>query len=180
LKYLELIEKEYMMKDLKLAHYEVELGEDITVMLQVTSGDRHKKDDIEARVAELEEIIICLKTDMPMAGRLLNQRTSINRLIDKNSVLETKVAELEAQLESAIQDRHKSDCALAETEGFNSRLVLLNESYEATLERVKALQADMEGNAPYYLGQYDPKANVQGSQMLDFAGRLKAALKGDK
>ena len=35
---------------------------------------------LQAKLAEAQEIIVCLKTDMPMADRLLNQRGTINRL----------------------------------------------------------------------------------------------------
>ena len=36
--------------------------------------------ELEAQLAEAEEIIVCLETEMPMADRLLNQRSTINKL----------------------------------------------------------------------------------------------------
>ena len=52
----------------------------------------------EEKLAELEEIIICLETDMPMADRLLNQRVSINRLTDKNSALEATIKRIVSEI----------------------------------------------------------------------------------
>ena len=49
---------------------------------------------LEAQLADAQEIIVCLETDMPMAERLLNQRGTINKL-------EQLLFEYEAQLADA-------------------------------------------------------------------------------
>jgi len=67
----------------------------------------------EAKVAELEDIIICLETDMPMAVRLLNQRTSINRLTDKNSVLEATIERV-----SPLPDKWRNSTDVIQASGF--------------------------------------------------------------
>ena len=46
---------------------------------------------LEAQLADAQEIIVCLETDMPMAERLLNQRGTINKL-------EAKLAEYHKQI----------------------------------------------------------------------------------
>ena len=81
------------MTDGRLADLEEGFGfEDVILeLVEALKAER-------AKVAELEDIIICLETDMPMADRLLNQRTSINRLTDKNSVLEATIKRVVSEI----------------------------------------------------------------------------------
>ena len=76
-----------------------------------------------AKVAELEDIIICLETDMPMAVRLLNQRTSINRLTDKNSVLEATIERV-----SPLPDKWRNSTDVIQASGFGALFIDLNMS----------------------------------------------------
>jgi len=96
------------MTDGRLADLEEGFGfEDVILeLVEALKAER-------AKVAELEDIIICLETDMPMAVRLLNQRTSINRLTDKNSVLEATIERV-----SPLPDKWRNSTDVIQASGF--------------------------------------------------------------
>lgn len=53
--------------------------------------------ELQAQLDEANEVIVCLKTDMPMADRLLNQRTTINNMqaqLEKYEIALNKLARL--------------------------------------------------------------------------------------
>ena len=90
--------------------------------------------ELESKLADANEIIVCLETDMPMSDRLLNQRGTITKL-QAQLVLANK--ESSANVENALNHYSRAKQAEAQLEGLRATRTHLQKD-------VKALQAQLE------------------------------------